>query len=1638
MSTALPERPHPDDPAYRGNLYENLMRERYQYAEGYVRNRSVLDVGCGTCWGWSHLRTPDSLTGVDYSADALREARRLGFADRVVCAELHQLPFPADSFDAILCLDAIEHVTIAAAREFLAECRRLLRPDGLLVLSTPLRRRGRHSTNPFHFMEYSREELLSLLGEHFHVFDQKFSELNTESLPPVFLCACRLLPEPAPAGIRWTVPQFGNFARAELEAALPQPPTSAQQAAIRVLLAEALGRPDILERHRSAILARLCAEELAARLQPDADQLAGTESCGSHACLIFQAVDALHGLPELPLSFLEAFRDEGYHRTWLEGLEWKDAEPTSGRVAILLSGLLLALFQQGFEWAADRFHSTLDWLESRLDPATGLWGTKQEGVSVATVCATARLLPFFLYARRPLCGVTKRAASALSLLNEYGTLVGRRDPCSELLVIALLCDCYRGSGPILPELRASLIRAFWAQWNWLAAFWKDVSSPKTGPTDFPPPRAYTQAPDALLTLWMRLCALHRIRSVLGDDLPPIGSWTFRRLPGPGFHLRDNAIPPDAPPEHRPIWFRPLPAPPEPAEPRVSVVVTCYNLGQYLYESLSSVCRQTLQEIETVIVDDGSTDPYTIARLDDLAEAGWRVLRTENRGLPAARNLGIQNTRAPFICCLDADDRLHADYLRKAAATLEANPRAGFVSCFYELFDEASGVYRYPRPRLPRMLARNEAVGTSVFRREAWTETGGYCESLPAMQDWDFWISILEKGWEAEQLPEPLFDYRIRAGSMYSGTRKPARFSRVSSLIHARHAALYQRYLAEVLHLQARFFAEHVEFSRRQETAWEAEARQLRRQLLRLQQPQVSAPGEPEPAPEPAPEPEPAPAPAALPPPRPSLGATLTWVLPQVLHPRQKWRGLRNLLLLMKVLATAELRSLWYSLFDPFEYCRRRPDVANRRIHASVHFALAGAWEGVDASPRFLSSAYWQRHADVSQAGLNPLLHFVVFGSREGRMPLPASMTLAHAEFPAEMLRPGVFTAAPAVSVVIPCFNLGRYVEEAVFSVLRQTLSGIEIIVVDGGSTDAETCSRLRLLERAAFPGVRILRRERPAMAGDNRNFGIREARGRHICCLDADDILDPAYLECALFTLEFGDADFAFPCTQEFGAASVRWMTSDPQWPDVIRVNTVSTVALFRREIWEQTGGFRDWGLGAEYVPEDWDFWIRAVAAGFSGKALRECLMHYRVRPNSLSRKGTRGLKQFNRRMSEVNAGLLQLDAPPPRPCPAFGRLSWSCLEAAPQPTVLMVIPFFTVGGAERIFLSLFREWRRRGVRIVVATTLRLAEHIPDRIDQVRSFTPHVYPLAHLFEGRDDLQAGFLYFLLRRYQPSFIFTAGSDFFYRLLPAVRDHFPDIPVIDQLFNDQVHLPTNRACARFIDCTSVPNERFARRLIEEFGESPERVAVVRQCIRWPRPSRQRPPSGWPAEFTGRPVVGFFGRLSAEKAPLDFVKIARRIADRLPRTRFVMAGDGPDLAAVRGKIRKLGLEGIVHAAGFVAGVHDWMDACDLTILCSTIDGMPLAVLEAQALGKPVVASRVGSVPEMIVDGVTGVLCKPGDIEAFTSAAVRLLEDEELRRRMGTAGRERMHQEFREEIMIEQYFRLFDRVCGLRRDRRV
>jgi len=235
-------------------------------------------------------------------------------------------------------------------------------------------------------------------------------------------------------------------------------------------------------------------------------------------------------------------------------------------------------------------------------------------------------------------------------------------------------------------------------------------------------------------------------------------------------------------------------------PAVTVVIPCYNMGAFIEAAVDSVRAQTFRDFEIVIVDDGSDDPRTLTRLDELAASGLTVLRTGNRGVAAARNCGIRAARGRYILPLDADDLIEQCYLEKAVRLFEENPETDIVCCDAELFGEASGTLRLPDFSRQRLLSENLLFASAMFRKSDWRAAGGYCALLRfGWEDWDFWIAMTKRGALVVRIPEALLKYRIRSNSR---DRSMTRWQKggMILLMLARHGICYLRFPMNLIRL----------------------------------------------------------------------------------------------------------------------------------------------------------------------------------------------------------------------------------------------------------------------------------------------------------------------------------------------------------------------------------------------------------------------------------------------------------------------------------------------------------------------------------------------------------------------------------------------------------------------------------------------------------------------------------------------------------------------------------------------------------------------------------------------------------------------------------------------------------------------
>ncbi len=205
--------------------------------------------------------------------------------------------------------------------------------------------------------------------------------------------------------------------------------------------------------------------------------------------------------------------------------------------------------------------------------------------------------------------------------------------------------------------------------------------------------------------------------------------------------------------------------------------------------------------------------------------------------------------------------------------------------------------------------------------------------------------------------------------------------------------------------------------------------------------------------------------------------------------------------------------------------------------------------------------------------------------------------------------------SPLVSVVIPCFNHARLLEEAVDSVTAQTLADVEVIVVDDASSDdtAETTVRLAALHPRL--ALRLLQNDENRGLAETRNAGFRHARAPLVFPLDADNRIAPTCLAELRDALEREDAAFAYSWRQEFGESDALVKPPPFDLKRMRRGNTIDAMALIRKAAWETVGGYKSI---MRYGWEDYELWLNFGSRGYRGVLVEKPLVWYRVSSTSM------------------------------------------------------------------------------------------------------------------------------------------------------------------------------------------------------------------------------------------------------------------------------------------------------------------------------------------------------------------------------------------------------------------------------------
>ncbi len=243
-------------------------------------------------------------------------------------------------------------------------------------------------------------------------------------------------------------------------------------------------------------------------------------------------------------------------------------------------------------------------------------------------------------------------------------------------------------------------------------------------------------------------------------------------------------------------------------PCATVVIPCFNHGQFVADAARSALAQQDADIRVIIVDDGSDDGSSRAACDacaTLSEA-VRVVHQANRGLPAARNAGAALARehpaGDLLVFLDADDWIEPTFVRRLHDALHAAnaPDVSHAYCQERLVELGTGVWKVPEWDPVLLLVTNLHPVTALVRRDAFEAVGGFDESLTqGYEDWDLWLRLSGRGYRGVRVREPLFNWRRHSEStMVMNAAK--RHATLHAEIMRRHADLYSRHASAVIAL----------------------------------------------------------------------------------------------------------------------------------------------------------------------------------------------------------------------------------------------------------------------------------------------------------------------------------------------------------------------------------------------------------------------------------------------------------------------------------------------------------------------------------------------------------------------------------------------------------------------------------------------------------------------------------------------------------------------------------------------------------------------------------------------------------------------------------------------------------------------
>jgi len=357
---------------------------------------------------------------------------------------------------------------------------------------------------------------------------------------------------------------------------------------------------------------------------------------------------------------------------------------------------------------------------------------------------------------------------------------------------------------------------------------------------------------------------------------------------------------------------------------------------------------------------------------------------------------------------------------------------------------------------------------------------------------------------------------------------------------------------------------------------------------------------------------------------------------------------------------------------------------------------------------------------------------------------------------------------------------------------------------------------------------------------------------------------------------------------------------------------------------------------------------------------------------------------------------------------------------------LLHIIDHLGSGGAQEALLSLVKYFDRRRFHVEVAT-LHGQGHYWENFRRLaaplHALSPHKYIPLYLPRLFHLLQTG-------KFDLIHCHLTASNLIAKPLAAILG----VPLIfnydqNDMYRTQqkTRLLLDRLANLLTDHIIAVSASTRDFLIQQEGVPADKITIIYNGVDLERfqatpdsPTRATWRHAWGLP-ENTPVVAGVGRLRQQKNFPLFLRVAREVLREIPQAGFVIAGEGPERQDLEILARDLGIAAQVHFLGYVSDMTELYAGVDLLLMTSHSEGTPLTVLEAMAMGVPVVATRVDGMAEVLEDTVDAYLVSPGDLSAFAHRTCRLLQDQALAQGFSQAGREKVRHQYSAVSMTQQ-----------------